>query len=319
MSKRVETEFFCLCMSPALDASVMLPAWPSDGVIFKDVAETENVGGKGINVARWLALRGARVSCGGLLGADNAVPFEQELARCGIRDVFLRVPGATRRNEMVVTPQGSFKLNRAAFPKLGGGDWTMDGLLASAGADAGAPRVAILSGSLPPTVPKDFYAAAIRALKARGWTVALDASGEALRLGVEAGPDVVKPNADECEALVGFVPKAPDEFRRATEALRARAAHVIISDGGAGAWFDGAFVAAPPVTVLDTTSAGDTLLAEFCWRAFADTQERILPASDAACWAVAAGSAAVTMPGSMPPSVELVERLRNNTKEITGR
>ena len=55
-------EFFCLCMSPALDASVTLPAWPADGVIFKDVAETENVGGKGINVARWLALRGAEAS-----------------------------------------------------------------------------------------------------------------------------------------------------------------------------------------------------------------------------------------------------------------
>ena len=108
-------EFFCLCMSPALDASVTLPAWPSDGVIFKDVAETENVGGKGINVARWLARRGAKVSCGGLLGADNAVPFEQELTRCGIRDVFLRVPGSTRRNEMIVTPQGSFKLNRPAL------------------------------------------------------------------------------------------------------------------------------------------------------------------------------------------------------------
>ena len=105
-------------MSPALDASVTLPAWPSDGVIFKDVAETENVGGKGINVARWLALSGAKVSCGGLLGADNAAPFEQELASCGIRDVFLRVPGSTRRNEMIVTPQGSFKLNRPAFPKL---------------------------------------------------------------------------------------------------------------------------------------------------------------------------------------------------------
>ena len=50
----MEPEYFCLCMSPALDASVTLSAWPSDGVIFKDVAETENVGGKGINVARWL-------------------------------------------------------------------------------------------------------------------------------------------------------------------------------------------------------------------------------------------------------------------------
>ena len=95
--------YFCLCMSPALDASVTLPAWPSDGVIFKDVAETENVGGKGINVARWLALRGAEVSCGGLLGADNAAPFEQELARCGIRDVFLRVPGATRTENVAMS------------------------------------------------------------------------------------------------------------------------------------------------------------------------------------------------------------------------
>ena len=60
--KTVKARFFCLCMSPALDASVTLPAWPSDGVIFKDVAETENVGGKGINVARWLALRGAEAS-----------------------------------------------------------------------------------------------------------------------------------------------------------------------------------------------------------------------------------------------------------------
>ena len=381
-------EFFCLCMSPALDASVSLPAWPSDGVIFKDVAETENVGGKGINVARWLALRGAKVSCGGLLGADNAAPFEQELARCGIGDAFLRVPGATRRNEMIVTPGGSFKLNRPAFPKLPSdfdalkvikvikdfndindsnalthlNDPTRPNALTHLNDSNdlthsndsndlndpndlnclnSAPRVAILSGSLPPAVPKDFYAAATRALKARGWTVALDASGEALRLGVAAGPDLIKPNADECEPLVGFVPKTPDDLRRATEALRAHAAHVIISDGGVGAWFDGEFVAAPQVDVLDTTSAGDTLLAEYCWRMWgfeAAGKSPVMqgegalptgsdcergrscvdrapsPCLDAAMWAVAAGSAAVTMPGSMPPSIELVKQLKENIK-----
>ena len=305
----MQARFFCLCMSPALDATVTLPAWPSDGVIFKAVAETENVGGNGINVARWLALRGAEVACGGLLGADNAAPFEQELARCGIDDVFVRVPGATRRNEMVVTPGGSFKLNRPAFPglKFAG----LDVLEKRGDAEEGM-RVAILSGSLPPAVPKDFYAAAIRALKARGWTIVLDASGEALRLGVAAGPDLIKPNADECEPLVGFVPRTPDEFRRATEALRAQAAHVIISDGGAGAWFDGEFTAAPAVDVLDTTSAGDTLLAEYCWRTWGCG---VLDAPrDAAKWAVAAGSAAVTMPGSVPPPIELVERLAHETK-----
>ena len=91
--------FFCLCASPAVDATVRLPAAPKgEGEIFKDVAEEENVGGKGLNVARWLALRGADVSCGGLLGEDNAAPFEREMATYGIKDCFVRVPGATRRN-----------------------------------------------------------------------------------------------------------------------------------------------------------------------------------------------------------------------------
>ena len=115
-------KFFCICMSPAIDATVALPRPPKgDGEIFKDVAEEENVGGKTVNVARWLALRKADVACGGLLGEDNDRPFAQELAKYGIEDRFIRVPGATRRNEMIVWPGGSVKLNRAAFPKLGNG------------------------------------------------------------------------------------------------------------------------------------------------------------------------------------------------------
>ena len=310
-------------MSPAIDATVKLESWPVDGVVYKDVKEVENVGGKGLNVARWLALRGAQVSCGGLLGEDNSAPFELEMARYGVRDAFVRVQGATRRNEMVVTPGGSFKMNRSAFPQLAGGFDAMR-TLDGAGAD-GAGGVAVLSGSLPPAVPASFYADATRALKARGWTVVLDASGEPLRLGLSAGPDLVKPNSDECAAIVGFTPRTSDEFRRATEMLRDLAAHVIISDGGAGAWFDGTFTAAPAVNALDTTSAGDTLLAEYCWRVFADAQESVptvsaesggsrFRATDAAKWAVAAGSAAVTMPGSVPPPIGLVEQLMENMR-----
>ena len=52
------SKFYCLCMSPAIDATVTLKAAPcGNGEIFKDVADVENVGGKTINVARWLALR----------------------------------------------------------------------------------------------------------------------------------------------------------------------------------------------------------------------------------------------------------------------
>jgi len=314
-------KFFCLCMSPAIDATVTLPRAPKgDGEIFKDVAEEENVGGKTVNVARWLALRGADVACGGLLGEDNDRPFAKELAKYGIEDRFVRVAGATRRNEMIVWPGGSMKLNRSAFPGLGNGaagttgaagtmDALIDDVLSRSSCSSPMPRgsgVAILSGSLPPSVPKDFYARAVAALKAQGWTTVLDASGAAMRLGLEAEPDFIKPNAEECEPLVGFVPKTPDEFAQATARLRDKVAHAIISDGGAGAWFDGAFIPAPAVDVVDTTAAGDTLLAEFCWRFLAEGA----PLAEAGRWSVAAGSAACTMPGGAPPEPACVATLK---------
>ena len=307
-------------MSPAIDATVRLPSAPKgEGEIFKDVVEEENVGGKAVNVARWLAIRGAEVACGGLLGEDNDRPFAKELAKYAIEDRFVRVPGATRRNEMIVWPGGSVKLNRAAFPGLAAVP-SLDSLLSLS--SFSSPAVAILSGSLPPVVPKDFYASAVARLKSLGFTVVLDASGAALVEGVKANPDVIKPNAEECEPLVGFVPKAPGEFAKATDILREKVAHVIISDGGAGAWFDGEFVAAPKIDVVDTTAAGDTLLAEWCWRVFGEADlsrvehvERVdgegagVLSHDAAGWAVAAGSAACTMPGGAPPPASLVDGL----------
>lgn len=310
-------KFHCLCMSPAIDATVTLPRAPKgEGEVFKDVADEENLGGKTVNVARWLALRGAEVACGGLLGEENDRPFAREFAKYGIEDRFVRVPGQTRRNEMVVWPGGSVKLNRAAFPGLGkgadGGAAPIDALagevLAGLAGSSGA-GVAIVSGSLPPAMPADFYAKAVSYFKARGLATVLDASGEAMRLGLESGPDLIKPNAEECEALVGFVPKTPDDFARATAALRGKAAHVVISDGGAGAWFDGVFAAAPEVDVVDTTAAGDTLLAEFCWRTFGERGSLAGDLGDAARWAVSAGSAACTMPGGAPPPRETCAEL----------
>jgi 1-phosphofructokinase len=303
--------FFCLCMSPAIDATVRLPS-PiiGGGEIFKDVADDENVGGKTVNVARHLALRGAEVSCGGLLGEENDAAFAKELAEYGIADAFLRVPGSTRRNEMIVWPGGSVKLNRAAFPAL---DWNGElcgNVLAAGRIKAGA--VAVVSGSLPPSVPGGFYREAIESLKKSGCFTVLDASREALAKGLEAKPDLIKPNAEECEAVVGFVPSAPEDFRRATKMLAEKSRHVIISDGAKGAWFDGEFFPAPAVEVVDTTAAGDTLLAEYCYRRWAAGEE---PA-EAAKWAVAAGSAACTTNGGSPPPMELIRELKESNETL---
>ena len=285
-----------------------MDAWPTDGCIIKDAADTFAPGGKAVNVARWLAKRGATVACGGLLGEDNAVMFERELKKYGVEDRFVRVPGATRVNEMFVTPKGSFKVNR---PANGGTYRGFGGLEVLGGFD-----VVVLSGSLPKDWPVDTYRHLVKAAKKAGAKVVLDASGEALVEGVKAHPDVIKPNAEECEVLIGFVPKTPDDFKKANAALKAFCDYSIISDGETGCWFDGEFVAAPKVEVLDTTAAGDTLLAEWCWQTFGRsdlpgnrTIEQTEQSNNSLRWAVAAGSAACTMPGGTPPDIDLVERL----------
>ena len=61
----------------------------------------------------------------------------------------------------------------------------------------------VLAGSLPPGVPDGTYAKVIRESQAKGCFTVLDADGEAFRLGVQAGPDVVKPNRQELERFVG--------------------------------------------------------------------------------------------------------------------
>jgi tagatose 6-phosphate kinase len=66
-----------------------------------------------------------------------------------------------------------------------------------------ADATVILSGSLPPGVPPDFYAGLIRTARAHGCRVFLDSSGEALRRGLEEEPDLVKPNREEAEWLTG--------------------------------------------------------------------------------------------------------------------
>ena len=89
MNGEAPVEFAALCLAPAFDETVAPGAAPG---------AHEHPGGKGLNVARWLAARGRAAALGGLLGADDAAPFEAEMRARGVRDATLRVPGPVRRN-----------------------------------------------------------------------------------------------------------------------------------------------------------------------------------------------------------------------------
>lgn len=300
------TMFATLTLAPAIDCTVTLDHRLTPGDVHLVSDETVRPGGKGINVAKVLAARGCHVAAGGLLGQDNTAPFERLLAQMDIRDRFVRVPGETRRNLMIIDGGREYKVNRPALPDLPYEEAFVRGAVIQLVAGA---EVVVLSGSLPKRFPTDTYARIVRVLRAMGKVVVLDTSGDALRGGVPSKPTIIKPNRAECEDLVGYALTSPDAFRRACAELLQRHEVVILSDGARGAWFaQGGRVfhaTSPEVQVADTTAAGDMLLGEFCIGFFPD---RVLTPQLAAR-ATAMGAAAVEGSGSHCPSNDRVREL----------
>jgi fructose-1-phosphate kinase PfkB-like protein len=79
-----------------------------------------------------------------------------------------------------------------------------------------------ISGNLPVGAPDDGYARLIAVARHAGVPVALDARDEALLLGVAAGPQVVKVNAEEAGGLLGTKVETLEDASAAAQEIRWR-------------------------------------------------------------------------------------------------
>ncbi|TLS41290.1 1-phosphofructokinase family hexose kinase [Streptomyces montanus] len=222
---------------------------------------TERPGGKGLNVARVLATLGHEVTATGFVGGATGRALQDQLtAFAGVTDALVPVEGGTRRTIAVAddTSADTTQLNEPG-PPVSSAEWSAfqeayEDLLRSASAVA-------LCGSLPPGVPVGAYAQLIRTARTADVPVLLDTSGEPLRRGVAARPDIVKPNADELAELTGS-----HEPLRATRDARRRGAHAVVASLGPEGLLahtpQGHWRAAPPHPVRgNPTGAGDSAVA----------------------------------------------------------
>ncbi|MFE2940150.1 1-phosphofructokinase family hexose kinase [Streptomyces sp. NPDC059255] len=234
----------------------------------------ERPGGKGVNVARVLAALGHEAVVTGFAGGRTGDVLRELLSGTGRPaarsgrpraarpvDALLPIAGATRRTIAVVDAStgDTTQLNEPG-PVVSAAEWTgflshYDRLLRT-----GAEAVA-LCGSLPPGLHVGAYAELIRRARAAGVPALLDTSGEPLRRGVAARPDLVKPNADELARLTGS-----REPVHATHDARRRGAHAVVAslgpDGIIAITPDGAWRAAPPGPASgNPTGAGDSAVA----------------------------------------------------------
>ena len=247
-------------LNTALDLTYRVPALkPHASHRITEV--TERPGGKGVNVARVLAALGHEVTVTGFTGGATGRAVQDQLTTTpGLVDALVPVAGPTRRTIALVDDQtgDTTQLNEPG-PTITPAEWSAfqeayEDLLARASAVA-------LCGSLPPGVPVGAYAGLIRLAKAAGVPVLLDTSGEPLRRGVAARPDIIKPNADELAELTG----SHEPLRGAQDARRRGAQSVIASLGTEGLLAvtpEGRWRATPPSRIHgNPTGAGDSAVA----------------------------------------------------------
>ncbi|MEV8527503.1 1-phosphofructokinase family hexose kinase [Streptomyces sp. NPDC052000] len=246
-------------LNTALDITYRVPALvPHASHRVEEV--TERPGGKGLNVARVLAALGHDTVVTGFVGGPSGEVLRALLADFAPVDELVPIAGATRRTLAVVdaTSGDTTQLNEPG-PLVSPAEWgaflsTYERLLADADAVA-------LCGSLPPGLPVGAYAQLVRRARTAKVPVLLDTSGEPLRRGIAARPDLVKPNADELARLTG----SREPLRAARDARR-RGAHTVVAslgpEGLLAAAPEGLWQAAPPTAVQgNPTGAGDSAVA----------------------------------------------------------
>ena len=293
-----------LTANPSLDRTVSLPGALERGRVQRALDVQDEAGGKGVNVARVVHAAGQLAVA--VLPGSHDDPLLLALRATGVVHRPVPVTGRVRVNLTLAEPDGTTtKVNEAGLrlePPV------LSALAEVLVREAAGARWAVLSGSLPPGVPDDWYAELVVRLHATGAAVAVDTSGPALLAAVGtdvvALPDLLKPNGEELAELVG----TPDDLehdpagaaRAAAELVARGVGAVLVTLGAEGALLvtaEGTWSARPPATrARSTVGAGDSALAGYLLAEMAGQgpEQRLRTA-------VAYGAAAAALPGSTLP------------------
>lgn len=216
-------------------------------------------------------------------------------------------------------PAASIGLDASVGVDAANGSGTAAGSGGRAGDDS--PEWVVMTGSLPPGVPADWYASMVARLREQlglsGVRIAVDTSDAPLAALVsrcpECAPDLIAPNSTELAQVCGGdgaqmeASAAGGDLSAVIEAARTLVGkgirEVLVTLGGAGALLVGRdsswHVVTGPVDVRSTVGAGDAALAGLLL-----ARDRGADAPTALRTAVAYGTAAVCMPGTGRPSAE---------------
>lgn len=250
-------------LNPSLDKTIAVKSLvPYD--LNRIVESRLDPGGKGINVARVLHNFGVDVTVTGFIAGTAGRQLMDFLKQADLPSDFLEISGETRTNLKVFdqTAGKTTEINESGCQVSAEGIEKFKEKFRNLCKNT---DVAVLSGSLPPGIPADFYAQCIHIANADGVKTILDADGAALQNGLKEIPYAVKPNIHELEALIGHELHDPRAVLEAARSFIGQGIGIVIVSMGP----DGAVVADAKeaykvdswdIPVKSATGAGDSMV-----------------------------------------------------------
>lgn len=251
-------------LNPALDKVIRVSRLTINGV--NRVNDTEiGAGGKGINVSKVIKALGGESIAMGILGGEGGMYIQHTLSQLDINSRFCFVDAPTRTNLKIIdeSMRTATEINERGEPVS---IETLNEVFENIKQKVQPGDTVIFAGAVPPGTPPSLLAEWTSYLQERGIHVCIDTSGEPLRLAVDAGPELIKPNKEELEELCGTRLYFDVDVIAAAKALIARGVKcVAVSLGAEGALFvtDNTVIRAHGVRVpvINAAGAGDAMMA----------------------------------------------------------
>ncbi len=251
-------------LNPSIDRTLTVEGFTPGG-LNRVLSSGDVAAGKGINVALTVSALGLNAECVGFMYRDSAPLFEKRLMVNSTAYDFIWLDGAARTNIKVLDQSAGVvtELNESGREIDADSLRRMTELVC---AHADNSDYLILTGSMPPGCPDDYYATLIEAVAGLGCRCVLDADGERLKKGLAAGPFMIKPNRYELESMTGKRLDSIPEIRDAARLYIDQGVEVVAVSLGA----DGAIILrgdealyAPKlnIEVKSTVGAGDSMVA----------------------------------------------------------
>jgi len=162
-----------------------------------------SAGGKGINVSIYLSSVGVENIAMGLIGGHTGRTIKRSLREEGIITNFTWISDETRSNVAILKKgqeDNPLEINSEG-PEIS--ERVLNQFLDQYETMLHRVSCVVLSGSLPPGIPKDFYYRLVKLAKEMGVKTVVNTGGEYVGPAAKSGPFLIKPDIREIKEVMG--------------------------------------------------------------------------------------------------------------------